>query len=58
MAEPLTYTVAQAAELLGISRWSYYEAVKRDELPYRKVGRRIVVPKIELDVWVNQKGVA
>lgn len=58
MGEPLTYTVPQAAELLGISPWAYYEAIKKNELPYRKVGRRIVVPKVQLEAWLNAKGAA
>ncbi len=56
--EPLTYTVPQAAALLGISPWAYYEAVKKGELPARKVGRRIVVPKVQLDAWLSNKGAA
>lgn len=56
MAEPLTYTVPQAAAILGISNWSAYEAIKRGELPARKVGRRIVVPKIQLDQWLAGQG--
>ena len=55
--EPLTYTVPQAAELLGISSWAYYEAIKKGELPFRKIGRRIVVPRIQLEAWLN-KGAA
>lgn len=58
MGEPLTYTVSQAAELLGISPWTYYEAVKRGELPARKVGRRIVVPRIQLEQWLAKEGAA
>lgn len=58
MSEPLTYTVAQAAELLGISSWSYYEAIRKGELPFRKIGRRIVVPRVQLEAWLNEKGAA
>lgn len=59
MTEPLTYTVTQAAELVGVSRWAYYEGVKRGELPALKIGRRIVVPKVQLDQWLNNgKGAA
>ena len=57
-SSPLTYTVAEAAALIGISRWSYYEGVKRGELPARKVGRRVVVPRVQLEEWLNQKGAA
>jgi excisionase family DNA binding protein len=45
MATKLTYTVPEAAELLGISRSSAYECVRRGELPALVLGRRIVVPK-------------
>jgi len=59
MAEqPLTYSVPQAAALIGISEWSYYEGVKRGELPGRRVGRRIVVPRIQLEQWLAGKGAA
>jgi excisionase family DNA binding protein len=58
MGEPLTYTVTEAAGLLGISPWTYYEGIKRGELPARKIGRRIVVPKIQLDAWLSAKGAA
>jgi excisionase family DNA binding protein len=58
MGEPLTYTVAQAAELLGISTWTYYEAIKKNELPYRKIGRRIVVPRVQLEAWLTREGAA
>lgn len=45
----LTYTVPEAAELLGISRSSAYECVKRGELPAIVLGRRIVITRAALD---------
>ena len=44
----LTLTVDQAAELLGISRSATYEAIRRDEVPHLRFGRRIVVPRAAL----------
>ena len=44
----LTLTVDQAAELLGISRSAAYEAIRRDEVPHLRFGRRIVVPRAAL----------
>jgi excisionase family DNA binding protein len=44
----LTWTVAEAAELLGISRASAYEAPHRGELPVRVIGRRMLVPRVAL----------
>ena len=47
-ADRLTYTVGEAAELLGISRNSAYEAVRKGELPTIRIGRRILVPRSRL----------
>jgi excisionase family DNA binding protein len=45
---PLVYTVAEAGELLGISRAFAYELVARGELPVIRLGRRRLVPKVAL----------
>jgi excisionase family DNA binding protein len=39
-----TYSAADAAALLGISRWSVTRAVKRKEIPAICIGRRILIP--------------
>ena len=39
-----TYTVDEAAALLGISRTTAYECVKTGELPSLRFRRRIVIP--------------
>jgi excisionase family DNA binding protein len=44
----LTWTVPEAARLLGISKDSAYEAVHRGELPVRVIGRRVLVPRAAL----------
>jgi excisionase family DNA binding protein len=44
----LTWTVTEAATLLGISRASAYEAAHRGELPVRMIGRRLLVPRVAL----------
>jgi len=44
----LVYTVAEAGELLGISRAFAYELVSRGELPVIRLGRRRLVPKVAL----------
>ncbi|GAA4672384.1 helix-turn-helix domain-containing protein [Nocardioides nanhaiensis] len=41
-----TFTVEEAATLLGISRSAAYAAVHSGEIPSRPIGRRIVIPKI------------
>jgi len=45
----LTYTVPEAAELLGISRTTAYECVRRGEIPSLTLGRRIVITQAQLE---------
>lgn len=44
-AERLVLTVAEAGEMLGISRAFAYELVARGELPVIRLGRRRLVPR-------------
>ena len=44
----LTYSLAEAAQRLGISRWLAYEAAHRGELPVCRIGRRMLVPRAAL----------
>ena len=44
-----TLTVEEAAALLGISRTTAYESVRRGEIPARRFGRRVVVLRHELE---------
>jgi excisionase family DNA binding protein len=48
-----TYTVAEAAEILGISVNSAYEAVRRGEIPSIRLGHRVVVPRKAFDRFVD-----
>ncbi|KYJ97047.1 helix-turn-helix domain-containing protein [Microbacterium sp. CH1] len=43
-----TCTVPEAAQILGIGTWSAYEAIKRDEIPVLRIGKRILVPVARL----------
>ena len=45
----LTYTVTEAAVLLGISRTSAYECVRRGEIPSLTLGRRVVISRVVLE---------
>ena len=44
----LTWTIPEAAKLLGISKDSAYEAAHRGELPVKIIGRRMLVPRAAL----------
>ncbi len=47
--ERQTYSVEQAARILGIGRNSAYEAIRRGEIPALRLGRRLVVPRQALE---------
>lgn len=47
--ERSTMTVGEAARVLGISRSSAYECVRRGELRAVRLGRRLVVPRLVVD---------
>lgn len=46
--ESLTFTVSEAARVLGISRTTAYECVRTGELRAVRLGRRLVIPKIAI----------
>jgi excisionase family DNA binding protein len=50
---PLTLSVTEAAQLLGISRAFAYELVARGELPSLRLGRRVVVPRRALEELIE-----
>jgi len=41
---PLTISVSEAAERLGISRNLAYEAARRGDIPIIRIGKRFLVP--------------
>lgn len=45
---PLTYDVKEAAAVLGVSLGTVYEAIKRQQLPSIRLGRKIVLPRAAL----------
>jgi excisionase family DNA binding protein len=49
LLSPRTYTIDEAAQLLGIGRNSAYEAARRGEIPTVKIGKRLLVPKASFD---------
>ena len=49
----LVLTITETAGALGISRTLAYELVRRGELPAIRLGRRIVVPRVQLNRLVQ-----
>ena len=53
--DPETLTVPEAAAVLGIGRDLAYRAAARGELPTIRIGRRLVVPRAQLDRLLSGK---
>lgn len=51
----MVMNVAQCAEYLKISKWLVYESVKKNEIPYFKIGKAIRFRINELDNWIAQR---
>jgi excisionase family DNA binding protein len=48
-SEKLIFSVEEAGKLLGLSRPTAYKLAKSGEIPTLKLGRKIVVSKVQLD---------
>jgi excisionase family DNA binding protein len=44
-----SFKAEEAAEILSLSKWAVYEAIKRGEIAVVWVGRRCIVPRIALE---------
>jgi excisionase family DNA binding protein len=46
-------SVAEAAELLGVSEWLVLQQIRLGTLPHKRCGRRIVLSRQRLLAWLN-----
>ena len=53
-----TYTVLEAAVRLGVSRNAAYEAVHAGQIPFIRIGKRLLIPKAALDQLLAGKAAA
>ncbi len=53
---PLAYSVEDAAKQLSVSSQSIRRLIDRGELKARHVGTRVIVPKNELERWLEGVG--
>ena len=52
---PRLLTIKQAAVYLGAAVWAVREAVWAKELRACKIGRRFVIPREELDAYIDAR---
>lgn len=49
-----TYTVAEAAEVLGISTSKMYQVIRMKGFPVIVLGKRRIIPIKSLDKWMEE----
>ena len=52
--EPRLLSQQEAAHYLGISYWTVRDLVFRREIPFIKIGRRILVDRVDLDAYLDR----
>ena len=55
MNEKLTLSVEEAGKLLGVSRQVAYQLIHRPDFPTLHIGRRVLVPKKQLEAWMDRQ---
>ena len=52
--EPRLLSQQEAARYLGISHWTIRDLVFRGEIPFIKIGRRVLLDRQDLDSYLNR----
>lgn len=55
MNEKLTLSVEEAGKLLGVSRQIAYQLSRRADFPTLHIGRRVLVPRKQLEQWMDRQ---
>ncbi len=53
MSEQKVLRIEDVMSILGVSRWTAYELIRRGELPVLRVGRVVRIPRQALDAWIK-----
>jgi excisionase family DNA binding protein len=46
--------VAEAAALLGVSPWLVLQQIAQGNLPHKRFGRRILIPRARFLAWLDE----
>lgn len=52
-SQKVNYTVAEAAAEVGITEKAARQSIHRGQFPYRRWGRKIIVPRAELEKFLQ-----
>jgi excisionase family DNA binding protein len=50
------YSVAEAAEMLGLNAKTLYSAIKQGQVPSTHIGKRILIPRAAFDRLLAEGG--
>jgi excisionase family DNA binding protein len=53
MTEKMAYSVSETAEALGVAPNTIYSMVAKKQIPFRKLGYRIIIPVPALIKWLE-----
>lgn len=51
----IALSVSEAAALLGVSRVTLYQYIKRDDFPAARIGGRVLIPRDKLQLWLEKQ---
>jgi len=51
--DPDLLTADEAAAMLGVGRGSIYAAVRRSDIPHRRIGRKVLFSRRALQRWLS-----
>jgi len=51
--EPIAFDIPSAARFLSATPWAVRRAIYAGKLSYKKIGKRIVIPRTVLEEFVN-----
>ena len=51
----MIYTVPEVAEYLKMSKSKVYDLVKRQKIPYIRIGRNVRIRQSDLDEWLEEQ---
>lgn len=47
------FNLKRAAQYLGVDQYTLQGALRRNEIPHRRIGRRWIISKAVLDEWMR-----
>ncbi len=50
--DPMTLSVRETADHLGVGRNTVYDLIRAGDLPHMRIGRTIRVPRQQLAAWI------